>query len=760
MARKDNVDLICSIGELAGLFEKSSSLSDFLHTVVSIVAYHMRAAVCSVYLLDTEREELVLRANQGLNPESVGRLRLGLGEGLVGLALKELRPIREASARSHPLFKFIPGINEEAYEAFLAVPIVRGLERIGVLVVQDSQRDYFDEHDQKALQAIASQLATVIENAKLLMSLHAAPEPRGEPAGREAPLPQLVKGITGCPGVRLARSVHMEASADTFTLDRSTETLRRTREDFERAVADTEEQLQAMQRDMEERLEDVASLIFAAHLLIIKDEEFTGSMRRQIEFGRSPQVAVASVVNHYVQLFSGSTSPKLRDMVSDVKDLGHRILHNLIGEDDRIIDYADKIVITRELLPSEVLKLVAEKVAGFVLVSAGVSSHIVIMCRSLQIPMVAARHEALLQIPDGTELLIDGEQANVFIAPEAAVRRQYEDLLRLPAAAAEAPDVHPETWTSDGHRVHLLANINLLSEIEVALQYQAEGVGLYRSEFPFIVRNQFPSEEEQWRIYRTILERMGDREVTFRTLDVGGDKILAYAPVQNESNPFLGLRALRFSLRYPDIFTLQLRAMLRAGRGRPELRIMFPLVSSVDEFLEARRVVRSCEEALRQEGLDDLPRTCLGIMVELPSVVGVIEEMAQHAEFLSLGTNDLVQYTLGVDRNNEHVSDLYVNHHPAVLRSLKRVADAARDYDRDLSICGEMATDPKLIAFLLGIGIRKFSMFSRQLPRIQKMIEAISLEDAEAHAARVLSFGTVREVEDYLSGRIREGGRS
>ncbi len=755
--RKDNVDLICNIGELAGLFKKSSSLEDFLQTVVSIVAYHMRSAVCSVYLYDEKSQELVLTATQGLSADSIGKVRLRLGEGLTGQAMKELRPIREGSSNRNPQFKFIPGIFEERYQAFLAVPIMRGLERVGVLVLQDPVQDYFDENDTKALQAIAAQLAATIENAKLLLTLHQLQESTmaalsAEPILLESAEPEpdlkFLHGMAGSAGIAVGEATVFGDLGEVHSEPLPGE--RWTLEDFRRALAKTEQQLEALQLQMEERLADVASMIFSAHLLIVKDSKFSGAMVDLIDKGMSPERAIEQVVSDYTQLFGNSKNPRLREKAQDVKDLGRRLVKNLrIGEDVGA-DYRGRVIIAGELMPSDILRLSAQKAEGLVLVSGGVTSHVAILARSLQLPMVIVDNRRLFGLNHGITLALDGEQGNLYVQPSDEVLRNFKTLIESRRVMEQsASDVTEGTETLDGQRVRLLANINMINEARLARQLKAEGVGLYRSEFPFIVRNDFPSEEEQYRIYRKLLEEMPDRPVVIRTLDVGGDKMLSYFPSVNEANPFLGLRAIRFSLRYKDIFVRQLRALLRAGVGT-DLHIMFPLISSVDDFVEARTVVEECARALEAEHIPHLARPKLGAMVELPSAVEVADELAVEADFLSIGGNDLVQYMLAVDRTNEHISELYVAHHPAVLRALRRVVEAARRHKKPLSFCGEMAADPKIIPFLIGIGLRSFSVESRQIPRMQKLISQLDSCVSKTHAEHLLSLGKISEVAAAL----------
>lgn len=750
---KDNVDLICDISELAGLFEKSQSLSDFLQSAVSIVAFHMRAAVCSIYLYDENTKVLTLAATQGLNADAVGKVSLKLGEGIVGTAMKELRPICEGHGSLNPHFKRIDDIFEENYEAFLAVPILlRGVMRVGVLVTQDPQPNYFHENDTKALKAISSQLAVVIENAKLLMSLHEAEQRQStspsEQSEHDEQTPAFIKGVTASSGIVRGTAVILNGHGyDVLTAPAEDDDHPYTLDDFELALQESVAQLTLLQNRMEERLGDVASLIFNAHLLILKDQGFSGEMRKLIKSGTPADRAVTSVVNDYITLFSKSSNPRLQEKVLDVKDLGHRLLRNIQqhGEDEG--DYAGQILVAKELVPSDVLKFAAQNVEGIVIVQGGITAHISILARSLRVPMVFVENEVILDLAEGTLILIDANQGTLFLDPSESVLKQYDGLVNR--QEAERLSVQPETFTVDGTKIKLLSNVNLLSDIEFAVENLAEGIGLYRSEFPFIIRNEFPSEESQCLIYEKIFQGMPDKEVVLRTLDVGGDKKLPYHQHDEEANPFLGLRAIRFSLKNLPIFKQQLRAMLRAGVNR-KLKIMFPFISSVDDFLEAREVTMACIQELEAEGVPHNASPKIGLMVELPAAVEIIDELARAADFFSIGTNDLIQYLLAVDRTNESVSSMYVCHHPAVLRSVYRIVNSAINNDVDVSVCGDMALNEDMLKFLIGIGVRKISIDPQQIPRVQAFLSGLHTEEARRHARKLLRFGTLKEVNRFL----------
>ncbi len=753
--QKDNVALMCDIGELVGLFDFEAGLDSFLAKVVSTVAWHMRAAVCSIYLYEPDSRDLVLRANQGLNPNLIGSLRLKFGEGITGTALKEMKPVCEARATDNPHYKFIPGSQEERFISFLAVPIQRKMNPVGVIAVQDPQWNYFTPNDIQALQVISSQLAGVIENAHLLMKIHGPADP--VPAQPLEMVPEELAAGTHCIRGQGASDV-MGMGFSTrigHYLSSATETacpLGLTEADFDRAVAATERQLLDLQRRLEDKLQDAASMVFGAYVLMLKDEAFTGEIRDRIRAGTSPWGAILDEVRRYSELFSQSPNPALREKVLDVEDLGHRLLHNLSAPalESTSPDYTGQIIIAEALLPSDILKLAAEGAAGLVLLGGGQHSHVAILAKALQIPLVIVSDRRLLDLPEKTPLLLDAKEGQVVVRPGPEAIETMQALIRSLADSERlANQVRPETRTRDGVEIQLLANLNLVSELDVALRVKARGIGLYRTEFPFIVRSTFPTEEEQCHGYRRVLERMEGRPVVFRTLDVGGDKALSYFPVQHENNPFLGLRALRFSLRNPEIFKQQLRALLRAAHGNPQARVMFPMVASLDEFLAARDLARGCQADLLREGIPHrMPE--LGMMIELPSAAMMVPELAAAADFLSIGSNDLIQYLLAVDRTNDEVADWFAPHHPAVLRALKWIVDAATQAGKPVSLCGNLAADFRMLPFLLGIGLRTFSLDPMAIPAVQRRIEQIDLDQARVQARKMLSCGRLDEVAEYL----------
>jgi len=743
----DHVGLLLSISELNEMLNETTSLPAFLDRCIAVVAQHFSADVCSIYLYDPVQKRLNLSSTRGLNHENVASVSLRLGEGLTGLALEELRPIMVAESSKHPSYRYFPELREEKYDAYLGVPMLRGNERIGVLVVQRSSLQPFGDADQTALRGVANQIAAMIDYARLLIgSLKKTTMPTKE----KSPCPAFIKGRPASAGWAYGPVV-IDAETKNFrSISDKPGSEKKTLADFNDACALTIDQLSIFQKRIEERLTDVASLIFASHILLLKDEQFVGKVRRRILDGVQPVRALVAVAEQYIAIFKKQDNPYLRQKADDIRDVTFRLLNNLVPQTARNRPVHNSIVAASDLVPSDVLLLSAEKAAGVILIGGGVTSHVAILARSLKLPMVIADVPALLELPDASRALIDAEIGTIFIDPEPAILAPYEQRRRRSQKQPGKEDATPHPRTADGTDIAVFANVNLISDVTDARAVHARGIGLYRTEFPFIVRNSFPVEEEQFVVYRKLIERMDGLPVTFRTLDIGGDKALSYYADFVEHNPFLGMRSMRFCLENPAVFKAQLRAILRAGYGA-DLRIMFPMISSIDELDAATAVVGECKQELTAEKATFHADPTIGIMIELPSAIDICDELAARCDFFSIGTNDLIQYMLAVDRTNEKVAKFFCPHHPSVLRAIKRVADAGHRAGIEVSVCGDMAHEGRYVEFFIGIGIRTISIDPLYFSSVCSALRNITVTQAVEKAGRLLACASIKEVEAILA---------
>ena len=747
MRKSPHQSLAHVLERLQLLYEEQGGLEALLAKVIDLLRELTGADNGAVYLLHRESGELRLAASAGERQGLAESAKWG--QGSIGTAVKELRSLRSSGADHH------------GFRSELSVPVRRGPVRIGAVLLRHRRKDFFDEAAERAVRALSSQLGAALENRTYLRPMRQNGEERtARSAVEQAGVPEpddrtsdgrRVFGQAASTGVVRGLALPWERS---FTGQEGAvpygENAAQAAERFAQAVAATHGQLEKIHRDSESSLYDVVSLIFGAHLLMLTDDAFTGAMRRLVEAGSRPEVAVRQVVKQYADILGAMPDARMAEKAQDVRDLGFRLLRNLTNPHAREADYRGTIVIARGIYPSELVTLAAQNVEGVVFSGTGVTAHIAILAQSLSIPLLITPDQSVLTVPEGTPLLLDADRGILHLNPDAETIASAS--APLVGAAPEGRTAGERTASESSMAVgapKLLANVNIYNDARLASANGALGIGLYRSEFPFIIRNDFLSEEEQYMIYRRVITPMAGREITLRTADIGGDKLFDNSGPREE-NPFLGVRGIRFSLANREMFRDQLRAMLRAGAGE-DLRIMFPMVSSVEEIIEGREEISACIERLRAEGIEHHPAPKIGAMIELPSAVEAIEDFAEATDFLSIGTNDLVMYLLAVDRTNERLSELYRSYHPTVLKVLKRIVDGVGAGRAELSVCGDSAADPLMLPFFLGIGVAKLSVQPSAIPRVSSLLSELPLDSAREMSREMLAIRKIREMEEYLA---------
>lgn len=741
--------LLCDFGELNWLFTDSGDIDTFFFKIVSLVIMHIDSDRCSIYLYDEESDDLILRAFAGnaAMKKNEKKHRVAKKLALESLNKKEAICIKTNKGIENYLKE--PESQSSGYESFLFVPILRGIAKIGVLSLYSNIKNHFNKRDIETLNVISSQLANIIENTNAFMKyIHEKKTEKTETSELFKNEQKVINCMVASEGVALGKARVLKKEKSVTKLLNAGFEKQYSEAELMNAIKETEKQLNDMQSKVEQALDDAASLIFTSHLLMIKDDIFINEIRDLIKNGTNPPVALLTAAKRYIVLFSKSQNEYIREKVTDVEDLVLRIISHLIKEKSSLYEYKERVIIAKQLFPSDILKFSTENVAGIIQVRGGVTSHISLLARSLRIPLVIIDMPELFEIAPDTQILLDANQGKIYINPlKKLINSSMHKNVSRKILESSKQKLDSETFTKDGEQVHLVANVNLLNDLKLAMNINAAGVGLYRTEFPFLIRNDFPSEEEQFVIYKKIVNEINGKVITFRTLDIGGDKIHAYYREFHERNPFLGMRSIRFSLQNQDIFKEQLRAILRSCVDI-ETKIMFPMISSIDEFIKAKSILLKCREELIKEGINFRKGLKVGMMIELPSVVELMEDFVKISDFFSIGTNDFVQYLLGIDRTNEKVADLYLPHHPAVLRSLKRIVDVCTKNNKEISICGEMAHHQRYIPFLLGIGIRIFSMDAVYLPVIQKVINNIIIKDAEELSQKLLKKDTLADLAE------------
>jgi phosphotransferase system enzyme I (PtsI) len=524
---------------------------------------------------------------------------------------------------------------------------------------------------------------------------------------------------------------------------------------FEAALAQAEKELLALRKDVAERIGAGEADIFTAQALVVRDHAFHEQVvdavhKKQVNV----EAALAEVVERFVRAFDRAPDPYLRERAADVRDVGRRVFAALIVSDSsNVRDIPEgSILVADELLPSATARFELNRVRAFVTERGSKFSHTSILTRSMRMPALSGVPEAALKIKSGDQLIVDGVAGIVFVNPDESVQRQYHraeaDLRGYKTGLQKLVDL--PSVTLDGATVGLFANVSKLADAEAAFLYKADGIGLYRTEFAFSIRSAFPTEDEQYEILQRAAARFHPRKIVLRLLDVGGDKELSYFPLPVSRNPSLAPRGIRLLLKHLDVLKRQLRAFLRISADHP-VSILLPVVGGLEEVRATRVVVKQVMEELRAEGKTFNPDIAVGAMIEVPSAAILAAALVKEVDFLSLGTNDLVQYVLAADREEETMADYYQPLHPAILRLIGSVADAARNAGRPLTICGEMAGDPRYTELLLGLGLRELSVAPGEILEVKSAIRRVTIAAAAALAAEALELGSASEVEALLA---------
>ncbi len=688
---------------MAGTESVQGRLDDF----VQVISKAMRVKVASIYLL-RPGEDLELSATQGLKKSAVHKTRMKPGEGLVGHVALTARPLNLADAPSHPLFSYRPETGEDPYHSFLGVPILRGGRTLGVLVVQSIQARSFNEEEVEDLLTVAMVLAEIIVDDERVGGAKAALK-----GITLAPVkPETVHGKPFAGGLVEGHAyLHVPpvAPANMLADNIAAEGIR-----LEEGVAKLRASVDAMVAGDTAKLSRASKEIYETYRMFAYDRKWVGRLREAVHSGLTAEAAVERVRNEHRARLMKSKDPYLRARLHDLEDLANRLLRALSGEalgpgNKNISD--DAIIFAREIGPAELLDYNREKLRGIVLEEGAASSHTAIICRAIGIPLIGRAEGVLDLIETGDHVLLDGEEGTAYIRPldtqiagfkmrqniRGEMNRAYEEMKFTPAK------------TLDGRKISLQLNAGLLVDLPQLDQAGADGIGLFRTEFQFMVSEFMPRLREQTDLYRKAIEAAGDRPVTFRTLDLGGDKILPYMDPVPEENPAIGWRAIRIALDRPGLMRYQLRALVAAGAGR-HLKVMFPMVTTVDEFIQARALFDREVERAKKLGLELPEKIEVGVMLETPSLAWQIMSVCDHADFVSVGANDLMQFFFAADRDNARVADRYDPLHPASVSILKFIADGCKSNDVPASVCGAIAGRPLEAITLVAMGYDQLSM--------------------------------------------------
>ena len=760
---RDKISILEDVGKL---ITESARPHRTLEKIVELVADKFNTDVCSVYLLDTDKRSLVLQATVGLRKESTGKISMSIHEGLTGLVLEEMRPVFVVDPATHPRYKFFEKSGEEIYSTYLGVPLVHLQNPLGVLVVQTVHEDAVTESDIGLFSTIASQISATVAYAGLLEDLKKERlgrrdleeklleevEIRAEKKAKKEKK-GLIRGMPVSPGFAeghahyLGESIGFDQIEYEETEDVSSEISR-----LEAAFTRSQEEIIALTKHVKD-MSGQDEAILDAQVMCLQDRSFKNKIIAHIKAGSCAEYALKRAVLKYVEFFSNMEDSYLRERGSDIEDIGKRVLRKLLGYEGRETRQFERetVVIASDISPIDLIGLRQDNLKGIVLSRGGQTSHAVILAKSFEIPMVIGVRDMLDTVKENDFLIVDGTSGLVFSKPLQVIIDEYARLKAEKANNFQRLDVLRvlRAKTKDGYEIKLGANIGLLSDLELVKKYGGDHIGLYRTEFPFLARKEFPSENEQFLLYKKIIEGAEGRQVTIRTLDVGGDKFLSYLDYPKEQNPYLGWRSIRVSLELDDIFRTQIRAILKAS-AFGHIKILFPMITSVSEV---KRIISFLDEEknfLERRGTPFDTTINIGIMVEVPGTVKILDRLLHYIDFVSIGTNDLIQYTLAVDRNNQKVASLYDPLHPAVISTILDVVSICKKNNKEVSICGEAASNPCCAYLFTAIETDKLSMNPASIPVIKDLIRKIRLADTKKALNRVLLMEDSMEIAGYL----------
>jgi phosphotransferase system, enzyme I, PtsP len=732
-----------------------------LNLIVQMIADRFMIDVCSVYVYDPYGNNLLLKATVGLRKESVGAIEMDVDEGLTGLVIETMAPVFIKNPSSHPRYKYYADSGEEVYKTYLGLPMIYHKKILGALVFQTLEREGIAEKDIPLFSNIANQIASTVAftilqedssrtDSAQIRNLHGDQKSskkkshlRGEPASDRVATGYAYYMIDAIDFDQI-HLVHID--------DVESE-INRIEKAFNRSAAQIKQVV-----EQAKGISSQEKTIIEAHLMYLSDASLKKKIVAKIKSNVSAEYALRQVVFEYVDMFKSMNNIYLSERSADIMDIGRRVLGNLVGvsEDSGQAFTRDTIIVASDISPVDLLAIRQPHLKGIVLAKGGRTSHTVIMAKSLEIPIVIGVEMLFDNVRTNDYLIVDGVSGIVYVNPTSEIRGKYdrrrEESKRVLKQLQGLRDLPAATL--DGFRVKLGANIGLLSDIMLARRYGADHIGLYRTEFPFLLRKSFPSEEEQVALYKRVLKKSMDKSITIRTFDIGGDKFLPYLDTPKENNPFLGWRSIRLSLDLEDVFRTQIRAILRAS-AFGVARILFPMITSIDEIRKVVKLVEQEKKSLDADSVKYDRNIELGIMAEVPAAVPILDRLLRYVDFINVGTNDLMQYLLAVDRNNKKVAVHFNALHPSVISTIKEIVSVCNRLNKQVCICGEAAAVRESIYLFVGMGANNISMVPAAIPAAKQFILGITKKDATEALATCIEMEDAKEIESYLKERLQ-----
>lgn len=715
---------------------------DQVKLIVDSISELIGIDVCSLYRSNDDGD-MVLLASHGLAVTSA--LTVPAGKGLVGLVSQSRHPINVAEAASHPNYFYVPETREERYSSFFGAPLVRRGEVIGVLVVQGVRPQMLGEEAEALLVTLASQLALIVANI---------PD-TGKPVSA---INRQVLGIKGAPGIGVG-AVYIGSGGDLAAVpDADCDDIDASIQQWHQLLHSTRDDLSHEQASLGAEISGSVGGIFEAYQMLLSDQSLIGRVEAEIRAGQWLPGALRAGIHYYAELFQAMEDPYLRARHEDIRHLGNKLFSVWQGvsrvDQARELPSGPLVLVAAQVSISDIAGIPLQQLAGIVCYEGSSLSHVAVLANAMGIPAVMGMG-TLPGLHAGDPLIVDGNVGQVFLNPGAALINEFRSLILQDQQRRQQLDELRElpAITSDGEVVSLLTNTGLLADLSPGINSGAEGIGLYRTEIPFMIRDSFPSEDEQVHVYSTVLASYAGKPVYMRTLDVGGDKQLPYFPIHAEENPALGWRGIRFTLDNIQLLMTQVRAMIRAAAGADNLHILLPMISSTSEVDSFKVLLEDALTQLRQEGVE-VCRPRVGVMIEVPAAISQLPFWRDKIDFISIGSNDLSQYLLALDRNNARVASRYDHVHPAVLHEIYRIVNSARQCQLPVSLCGEMAADPVAVVLLLGMGIRSLSLSAAKLPGIKSLIRSLSIASACDLLEQALQMDCVADIRGLVDDAL------
>ncbi len=730
---------------------QSPNLDSALNEIVNGVKAALNTDACSVYVKPVDSQELTLMASVGLTQVATSPVIIPTEQGLVGLVAETAEPVNICNAASHHRYQVNPDTGEDQYQAFLGVPVIDHRRLYGVLVIQRTENSSFEDDDVAFLVTLGAQLAGAISHAELIGGITSKDDQHSS---------ILIDGIAGSPGVAIGTASVIFQEADLQSIPgKKIKNIAAEIQRFKAAVEHVVDDLAVIRDQLGEQVPAETRMIFDAYIMMCSSDLLNQNVLDLINKGEWAPGALKQTIGEFAHSFEEMENEYLSERVVDVHDLGHRILRHLMTDQPSHQVYEENtILVGTDITATQLGEIPIDKLAAVVSTSGTSSSHIAILARALGVPTVmGATNLPVSQLQDCT-MIVDGYIGRLCLRPNPDLLQEYKILQQEDIeldeelrGIAQQPAV-----SKNGQRIPVYVNSGLRGDLPSHQTILCDGVGLHRTELPFMLRDSFPSEDEQVALYTEVLSMFPDKPVTLRTLDIGGDKPLSYFPIE-ESNPFLGWRGVRIMLDHPDIFLTQLRAMLRANTKTNNLQILFPMISSVPELEEALDLLGMARSELSKKG-HSISTVKTGVMIEVPSAVYLASQLAERVDFLSIGTNDLIQYILAVDRNNAKVAGLYSETHPAVLMALDSIVKQSHSRGKPVSVCGEMASEPGVALLLLGAGVDSLSVTMASLPSIKWVIQSFSILQAQEIFATAVELGEPVTVHKMLNKALVDAG--